>query len=341
MKFYHKLLIIAIVFITLSLHSNPIAIRFINEFMINQTDWIIEIHPGIFEFYEDIEMKHYYITSNTHCAHFKPDLKGNKFNYLIINQDSLAEEFYINPKGDILKLFYQDSSSLIDEFYFGKVEDDTLIYPTPTQSLSLDIDSYYLDNTPTIGMPNDTLNAMSRIKGKITDQYGSPIDSLWGFYSHTSSYDSPLFFDSLSNYSVRVLATKIWFSIAYEKNQWKSFSVQAYPESTIIKNLQIELNIDSVQPYTHTEIKQYYLSHNYPNPFNQSTLFSYILPNDDFVKVDIFDIQGRHVENLFSGFQKKGNYKLMWDSFASPSGIYVYQLKTDRVTLSKKCMVIK
>ncbi len=76
------------------------------------------------------------------------------------------------------------------------------------------------------------------------------------------------------------------------------------------------------------EIAQNNFSHgNYPNPFSQATTIKYNLPVDGDVQVDIFTLDGRLIEKLFTGYQTQGMYTLKWDSSNAKAGIYIYQIR--------------
>ena len=53
---------------------------------------------------------------------------------------------------------------------------------------------------------------------------------------------------------------------------------------------------------------------NFPNPFNISTSISYVLPEDSFVKLNVYDLLGREVRTLVNGIQMKGNNRIYWDA---------------------------
>lgn len=66
---------------------------------------------------------------------------------------------------------------------------------------------------------------------------------------------------------------------------------------------------------------------NYPNPFIQSTTFSYILKEAGQVKLEVFDSFGRKVDELINGYQQKGKQQVNWSAEGIPSGIYFYRIK--------------
>ncbi len=58
----------------------------------------------------------------------------------------------------------------------------------------------------------------------------------------------------------------------------------------------------------------YELYKNYPNPFNNSTTISYNIHQDAYIRTDIFNILRHHIKKLYESDQKKGPYKLEWDT---------------------------
>jgi hypothetical protein len=58
---------------------------------------------------------------------------------------------------------------------------------------------------------------------------------------------------------------------------------------------------------------EFMLSRNYPNPFNPSTSVSYALPVDSYVRIEIFDLIGRHVRTLVAETESAGYYTVAWD----------------------------
>ena len=85
---------------------------------------------------------------------------------------------------------------------------------------------------------------------------------------------------------------------------------------------------------------------NYPNPFNPETTISYGLPNDSKVELVIYNIKGRKVKKLVSGNQEAGYHKVTWNGKdesgrSVASGVYFYQLRTDKKSINKKMIMMK
>lgn len=83
------------------------------------------------------------------------------------------------------------------------------------------------------------------------------------------------------------------------------------------------------------------LKQNYPNPFNPSTQIRFVLLEQTEVSIEVYDLLGRRVDVLFEGVKQPGDHSVTFDASELPGGLYVYQLKTSRKTLTRKMMLIK
>jgi hypothetical protein len=67
----------------------------------------------------------------------------------------------------------------------------------------------------------------------------------------------------------------------------------------------------------------------FPNPFSGISTVRFMIPEDDFVDVEVFDLAGREMEKLFSGQTEAGNvYDVSFDGSKFSSGIYFLVLST-------------
>ncbi len=90
----------------------------------------------------------------------------------------------------------------------------------------------------------------------------------------------------------------------------------------------------------------YKLYQNYPNPFNPATTIAYDLSSPAYVNLVIFDITGRKIRTLQSGYREAGSYQVIWDGRddegkRAASGIYLYRLQADKFTQTRKLMLLK
>lgn len=85
----------------------------------------------------------------------------------------------------------------------------------------------------------------------------------------------------------------------------------------------------------------FFLSYNYPNPFNPYTKINYSVPIPGFVDIKVFDILGREVKTLVNEFKIPGYYSVGFICPELPSGVYIYRMKSDKFTDTKTMMIIK
>ena len=79
----------------------------------------------------------------------------------------------------------------------------------------------------------------------------------------------------------------------------------------------------------------------YPNPFNPSTMIRFDLKQIDHVRLNIFDLKGRHVASLVDEIMHSGNHQVPWNPVALPSGVYLVDLKTGKKSFKQKITYIK
>lgn len=67
---------------------------------------------------------------------------------------------------------------------------------------------------------------------------------------------------------------------------------------------------------------------NYPNPFNPSTTIEYVIPQQKFVSIKVYNALGQHVAGLVEDYMPAGTHKIQFEAGNIPSGYYFVQLKT-------------
>ena len=84
------------------------------------------------------------------------------------------------------------------------------------------------------------------------------------------------------------------------------------------------------------------LSAPYPNPFNPLTTINFSLINDENnLIINIYDLRGRLVETLYSGFMSSGYHDINWNASNHSSGIYFVKMNTSSNSFIKKITLIK
>jgi hypothetical protein len=78
-----------------------------------------------------------------------------------------------------------------------------------------------------------------------------------------------------------------------------------------------------------------------PNPFNSSLRINYALEKDSFVKMQVFDLNGREIEIIKSGWQTQGNHDLFWTAKDLPSGLYLIRMTSLVQTSTLKALLLR
>jgi hypothetical protein len=89
-----------------------------------------------------------------------------------------------------------------------------------------------------------------------------------------------------------------------------------------------------------------HLSKAVPNPFNAKTRIGYNMKEGGSVEIVLYDVLGRGVRTLVSGFVRAGDHHAVWDGRDDSGarvapGAYLYQLRTDDVVQTRKLIVLK
>ena len=87
---------------------------------------------------------------------------------------------------------------------------------------------------------------------------------------------------------------------------------------------------------------EYALEQNYPNPFNPSTVIEFSLPEDaSNVKLSIYNALGEKVAELVNTSLTAGKYQYQWNAQNVATGMYIYELRTDKFVSVKKMILLK
>jgi len=88
-------------------------------------------------------------------------------------------------------------------------------------------------------------------------------------------------------------------------------------------------------------INDFVLNQNYPNPFNPTTRIEYSISKATDLEINVYNLLGQKIQVLFSGKQQAGNHSVEFNGDDLPSGIYLYQIKSEEFEAYKKCILLK
>jgi hypothetical protein len=87
--------------------------------------------------------------------------------------------------------------------------------------------------------------------------------------------------------------------------------------------------------------KQFVLKQNYPNPFNPVTSIQYVIPKDNFVCIQVFDIKGNHITDLVNSEKTKGAHTVLFNGSQYGSGVYFYRIIAGDCQATRKMTLLK
>ena len=84
----------------------------------------------------------------------------------------------------------------------------------------------------------------------------------------------------------------------------------------------------------------------YPNPFNPVTYLRYDLPQNEMIKITIYDMMGRIVKTLVNSFQTAGYKTIQWNATDNKNepisaGLYLYTIQAGEFRQTKKIVLLK
>ena len=86
---------------------------------------------------------------------------------------------------------------------------------------------------------------------------------------------------------------------------------------------------------------EFKLEQNYPNPFNPSTRIRYQLPENRYVSLKIYDVQGNLVATLVDKDMDAGYHVVEWTASGFASGVYFYRIKSGSFVATKRLLLLK
>ncbi|HDQ46330.1 MAG TPA: T9SS type A sorting domain-containing protein [bacterium] len=92
---------------------------------------------------------------------------------------------------------------------------------------------------------------------------------------------------------------------------------------------------------------EFRLEQNYPNPFNPQTTIVFHLPEPSPVRLEIYNVTGKHLRTLIPGLKyEAGIWETVWDGrdaggLTVSSGVYITRLTADRQVKTRKMTLLK
>ena len=114
-------------------------------------------------------------------------------------------------------------------------------------------------------------------------------------------------------------------------------------------------NPTSVEDESEQLLSDYYLSNNYPNPFNPSTKIKFTVPTsplnhspyqgegqrERLITLMVYDVLVNEIATLVNEQKPSGTYEVEFNAIDLPSGVYFYQLQAGDFLETKKMILLR
>lgn len=130
-----------------------------------------------------------------------------------------------------------------------------------------------------------------------------------------------------------------------------SFEYHRVPTADLGDYVPVELPVENFQYHNRGELSvannesrlpdKLTLCTVYPNPFNQITQISFSVGSPGDVRLSVFDVQGRNVEELLHSELKTGIHQISWRAEGLQSGVYVLRMEVDTRAISQKIILLR
>ncbi len=99
--------------------------------------------------------------------------------------------------------------------------------------------------------------------------------------------------------------------------------------------------VTSVEQENEQVPSNYKLNQNYPNPFNPTTKINFSIPEQNNVKLNVYNLLGESVAILLNENLSPGNYTTNWNAENLSSGTYIYRLVSGNYIETRKMTLLK
>jgi hypothetical protein len=259
----------------------------------------------------------------------------------VIGDTNLAESLYINPEGDYIKLVsYNFGVAQSDSMAFGNFPGSYLDCTIGNESFTAEYtgmpEGFTIDNSPTLGLPNDTTGTKGWISGILYRPNGDPF--VRGEFTFVN-YNTWIEVNPDGSFSQRMFSRRYKTDYIRYRQSYISPIVEymivpqdfcLHPDSSV----QIEIFTTG---FVKVEDKKKYFDHGLivsPNPFTTRISFylDYTVLPEEKLKLEILDQQGKILHSEGTGLKQK---RIDWEPGEYvASGILIYRLSNSHQILT-------
>jgi hypothetical protein len=195
-------------------------------------------------------------------------------------------------------------------------------------------------------------NAFYMGRGEENSPTDLAIDSQDNIYVTGLSYDTAGFRGDYVTIKYNPTGEEKWIQ-RYDGGRWfydeadaltldneNNIIVTGYSQDTIT-TIKYNQNSSNIGAFEQLKPQAIMLDPIYPNPFNSATLIAFSLTQDMAVAINIYNINGRLIQNLGKRIYPIGRNSVVWNATAISSGVYFIRINTDDASYVKKTILIK
>jgi hypothetical protein len=209
---------------------------------------------------------------------------------------------------------------------------------------------YYKANNPSFGPATATIDAMLNECGDLCTL--SPPAALFDFVIDGNTVS----FIDFSEFASEGWIIESWNwnfgdgNLSSEQNPVHTYSMDGNYEVSLTVTTDIgtesdvftaEIQIGTLANIDISNPSDFGLLQNYPNPFNPSTTINYFVKESGNIKMDIYDINGKIIDEIIDGYQISGEHSINWMPVGLSSGMYYINLIQGSGVDQIKVMFIK
>ena len=212
------------------------------------------------------------------------------------------------------------------------------------QLVNLPSSILYSDNTISIMPPDNALSGQVMINYDVTDYRIHPGDN------NELKNNGIL----LGNNNDQMGISLIEYALHKNKRNAVSFNVNKKHEVSSKINLKYSFFDENFRLISKGDSilhsialpTEFTLMQNYPNPFNPSTTIRFTIPSNSFVRLIVYDITGKVVNEIVNGFLEPGVHNVEWSGTDTggidvSSGLYFYKIEASNYSKTYKMVFVK
>jgi hypothetical protein len=127
------------------------------------------------------------------------------------------------------------------------------------------------------------------------------------------------------------------FGLVYLGLDWQDVDYLESAHYTLVSE-----NLTNVEQIgSHAAPAGFFMSQNFPNPFNPTTTIEFTLPHPGFVTLRIYNLLGEEVATLAAEHLNAGTHIRQWDASGFASGFYYARIQSQGLSDTKKLLYLR